>query len=299
MIAPVSPMLATSSQPFDSAEHLFEVKWDGIRALAAVEGSQWRVWGRECSDYTDRYPELTVLRQLPSGTIVDGELVVLNEGRAELNALLRRHQLVTPERIRHAQRELPIRYVLFDVLAYRGRSLLAEPLYRRRAVLTDLLLTNNEPELAFSDGVVLLGKELFERIIAQGHEGIMAKHLASRYWPGKRSPAWRKIKPAPIIPCVIIGFTPAQDGFHSLLVAAPHGGRLRYVAELTSGFGARAKADLAPRLALRRRPQPVVVCPKRGLWVEPELYCQVQFLRWTPHGRLRDAVFRGLAEVNS
>jgi ATP-dependent DNA ligase len=190
-------MLATSSAPFDSAEHLFEMKWDGVRALAKVEGRQWRLWGRECSDYTDRYPELTVLRRLPSGTVVDGELVVLNQGRAELNALLRRHQLVDPGRIRHARRHLPVRYVLFDILSHRGHSLLTEPLHRRRAILTDLLLSVNEPELTFSEGVVFRGKALFERVVAQGHEGVMAKHLASLYGPGKRSPAWQKIKPAP------------------------------------------------------------------------------------------------------
>ena len=82
MIDAILPMLATSAQPFDSAEYVFEVKWDGVRALAAVEAGQWRLWGRELADYGYRYPELEVLRCLPSGTVVDGELVVLQHGPA-------------------------------------------------------------------------------------------------------------------------------------------------------------------------------------------------------------------------
>jgi ATP dependent DNA ligase domain len=85
------PMLATASLPFDSEEYTFEVKWDGVRALAAVELDHWELWGRRGVDYTARYPELAVLRRLPAGTVVDGELVVLRQGRADLAALLHHH----------------------------------------------------------------------------------------------------------------------------------------------------------------------------------------------------------------
>lgn len=94
------PMLAVQSQPFDSAEHLFEVKWDGVRAVAAVEAGHWNVWGRELADYTQRYPELDPLRRLPSGTVLDGELVLLRSGRADLQELMRRHQLVGAQKSR-------------------------------------------------------------------------------------------------------------------------------------------------------------------------------------------------------
>lgn len=294
MIPPLRPMLATSAQPFDSAEHVFEIKWDGVRALAAVEGGGWRLWGRDGSDSTARYPELAVLGCLPSGTVLDGELVVLTDGRADLNAVLRRHQLRHPDKVRQAGHQAPVHYLLFDLLCHRGRSLLQEPLRRRRAVLSDLLTPASEARLVFSKGVVGPGRELFERAVSAGHEGVMAKHLAGRYRPGRRSPAWRKIKPAALLPCLIVGYTPCRDGLHSLLVAALRDGALRYVAELTCGFGAAAQADLVHRLAARRRPRPVVACPHQAVWVEPGLYCRVQFLRWTPAGRLRDAVFRGL-----
>jgi bifunctional non-homologous end joining protein LigD len=294
MSAALLPMLATAAAPFDSDEHVFEVKWDGVRALAAVDGRQWQLWGRERSDYRDRYPELAVLGRLPAGTVVDGEVVLLQEGRADLPALLRRHHLGHPDHIRHASRALPVCYVVFDLLGQHDRSLLAEPLVQRRAALADLLTTVADPRLVFSEGVVGPGRAFFDQVVAQGHEGVMAKQLASRYQPGRRSSAWRKIKPRQTLPCVIIGYTPAQEGLHSLLVASVQAGGLRYVAQLTRGLTPLVKIDLAWRLGQRPRPHPVVACPRRAQWVEPEVYCRVQFFQWTSQGHLRDAVFRGL-----
>src|SRR5271163_3918975 len=108
------PMLATAAAPFDSDDYVFEVKWDGVRALAGVSAGQWQLWGRQGVDYTSRYPELAVLRRLPAGTVVDGELVVMQQGRADLPSLLRRHQRRTP--LRSDYQGLPLTYVLFDLL---------------------------------------------------------------------------------------------------------------------------------------------------------------------------------------
>jgi bifunctional non-homologous end joining protein LigD len=92
-------MLAVPAAPFDSPDFSFEVKWDGIRAVAAVEKGGWRLWGRERADYTTRYPELEMLRHLPAGTLVDGELVAFDaDGRPDLPRLLRRHGLTHPWR---------------------------------------------------------------------------------------------------------------------------------------------------------------------------------------------------------
>jgi ATP-dependent DNA ligase len=102
--------------------------------------------------------------------------------------------------------------VLFDLLSLRGQSLLKEPLMRRRALLRELLDQVNDPLLAYSDGVVGAGKAFFEKVVADGHEGVMAKHHASRYLPGQRSSSWRKIKPALVVPCVIIGYQAGRSG---------------------------------------------------------------------------------------
>jgi bifunctional non-homologous end joining protein LigD len=288
------PMLAIKAEPFDAEDYVFEVKWDGVRALAAVEQGHCCLWGRQGVDYSARYPELAVLRRLPSGTVVDGELVVLSQGRADLPALLRRHQRRRPLPAGYAP--VPICYVLFDLLSVRGQALLQEPLVRRRERLRELLDKVQEPLLAYSDGVVGAGREFFARVVAAGHEGVMAKRQASSYQPGQRSPAWRKIKPAQVVPCVIMGYVAGREGVASLLVASVREGALRYVGQLTRGFRACQAVELAQRLATRRRLRPVVPCPQRGCWVEPELYCRVQCQGWTCHGRLRHAVFRGLLE---
>ena len=152
--------------------------------------SSWR------ADYTARYPELDVLRCLPAGTLVDGELVALDvEGRPDLPRLLRRHGLTSGWKIGLARHSCPVHYVLFDLLYHRGRCLLKEPLARRREVLAEVHGRLEVAEVLFSEAVVGSGKALYAAALARGHEGVVAKHRASTYQPGRRSTAWRKIKP--------------------------------------------------------------------------------------------------------
>ena len=196
MLPRLLPMLAMPAAPFDSPEYSFEVKWNGIRALAAVETAGWRLWGRELADYAARYPELEVLRRLPARTLVDGELVAFDaDGRPDLPRLLRRHGLTDSWRIRQARHWCSVRYVLFDLLYHAGRCLLREPLARRREVLAEVCRRFDAVDVRFSEGVVGQGRALYAAALARGHEGVMAKHLASTYRPGRRSAAWRKIKP--------------------------------------------------------------------------------------------------------
>jgi bifunctional non-homologous end joining protein LigD len=127
----------------------------------------------------------------------------------------------------------------------------------------------------------------------------MAKRRTSRYQPGQRSSAWRKIKPVQDLACVIVGYTAARDGLHSLLVATLRQGALRYAGQLRRGLAQPLQAELARQLSLRRRAQPVVACPQPALWVEPELYCRVQCFGWAPSGQLRYPIFRGLLTSSS
>jgi ATP-dependent DNA ligase len=162
--------------------------------------------------------------------------------------------------------------------------------------LRELLDQVNDPLLAYSDGVVGAGKAFFEKVVADGHEGVMAKHHASRYLPGQRSSSWQKIKPALVVPCVIIGYQAGRSGVQRLCVAAVREEGLRYVGRLTRGFSASQAFELEARLAPTQRSRPVTACTHRACWVEPELYCRVQSQGWTSHGRLRHAVFRGRLE---
>jgi ATP-dependent DNA ligase len=265
------PMLAVPGEPFDSPEHLFEIKWDGVRAVACVEQGKWQVWGRNLTDYKPRYPELEVLARLPSGTVADGELVVFQNGRARLDAILRRHQLVSPLKIQYACCQSPVTYVLFDLVYWQGQPLLEQPLWKRRARLEELVRGLQEPRLAFSEGVVGPGRAFFDQAVAQGHEGVMAKYLSGPYVPGRRVSSWRKIKPRLVVPCVILGYTPARIGVQSLVVAAEREGVLQYAATITRGLSEAVGARLRPLLACRIRQTPVVPCPHRATWVEGDL----------------------------
>jgi ATP-dependent DNA ligase len=196
MLPPVLPMLAVAAEPFDSSEYCFEIKYDGVRALAAVDEAGWRLWGRERADYTTRYPELDVLRRLPAGTLVDGELVAFDaDGRPDLRQLLRRHGLTDPWRIRQAHQWCPVRYVLFDLLYHGGRCLMREPLVQRREVLAEVCERLDAQAVLFSPAVIGAGIALYQTALASGQEGVMAKRLLSMYWPGKRAISWKKIKP--------------------------------------------------------------------------------------------------------
>jgi ATP-dependent DNA ligase len=192
----VAPMLAVPAAPFDSPEYSFEVKWDGVRALAKVEASGWCLWGREQADYTARYPELAALRQLPAGTLLDGELVAFDaKGRPDLARLLSRHGLADAWRIGKARQWCPVEYLVFDLLYHRGRCLMNEPLSQRREALAEMCTDVPVSSVAFSAGVIGAGKAFYAAALAAGQEGVMAKHLSAPYRPGRRSPAWRKIKP--------------------------------------------------------------------------------------------------------
>ena len=172
MLPRLLPMLAVPAEPFDAPDYCFECKWDGIRALAAVEKGGWRLWGREQADYTARYPELAVLRGLPAGTLVDGELVAFDaDGRPDLPRLLRRHGLTDPWRIRQARHWCSVCYVVFDLLYQAGRSLLHEPLARRRDVLAALCRRLDAAGVQFSAGVVGHGRAWYAAALAQGQEG--------------------------------------------------------------------------------------------------------------------------------
>jgi bifunctional non-homologous end joining protein LigD len=289
------PMLAVPGEPFDSAEHLFEVKWDGVRALAQNGPGGWALWGREGADYRARYPELAALGRLPAGTVLDGELVRAGPaGLSDLAATLSRHRLTHPARIDQASRRQPVGYVVFDLLYLRGRSLLGQPLRARRAALQDLLQRVAAPCLVFSAGVAGAGQAFFHAAVAQGQEGVMAKHLASRYRPGRRTAAWRKTKPRQVVPCVIVGWAADHGALRRLQVAAPRAGHLQYVATLEGGWSVAEAAWLQRWLVDHRRARPVVVCPPGTAAVEPARYCRVRCLGWTAAGRLRSARFAGL-----
>lgn len=293
----VAPMLATLlAEPFDSDDHLFEVKWDGIRALSFVEGGGVRVASRNRQDLGPSYPELEGLARLPAGTVLDGELVVLENGLPSFSRALERVQAKAPLRVQALARSAPALYVVFDLLYCAGAPLLARPLSERRARLQELLGAARDPRLSFSDGVVGPGRAFFEQVRARALEGMVAKELAGAYLPGKRTRSWVKVKTTRSAPCAILGWVPDERGeLSSLIVALEEGGRLVAVGRVGSGLTDALRARLGELCRARARATPFIACDEEGAWVEPGLFCSVSFLERTKRG-LRAPVFVELLE---
>ena len=191
----IAPMLARPGNPFDSADHLFEVKWDGMRALAYVDAGGYRIVSHHGNDITDQFPELGSLGRLPAGTVLDGELVVLRDGKPSFSLLQTRAPLCCQHRIHTLSRTTPATYVVFDQLFDRYRSLMDEPLSTRREVMLGTV-GSGQQQLIASDGVVGPGTLFYDHVVAEQLEGVVAKRLTSRYLPGRRTAAWIKIKPS-------------------------------------------------------------------------------------------------------
>jgi DNA ligase D-like protein (predicted ligase) len=288
----IPPMVAQLGSPIDSAEHLFEIKWDGTRTLAFLDHDAYRLVNRHRVDMTESYPEFAFLSQLPSGIILDGEMVVLRDGKPDFGLLQSREHTRSALKVRLLARTLPATYVVFDVLYERYHSVMALPLLARREHLQKVVQRCGHPQLVLSEGVVGQGKDLFREACRQRLEGIMAKRLDSRYMPGRRSDAWLKIKRAETIHCAIIGFVPSgRKDFASLILAAEANGQVRCIGKVGTGFDNQLRIKLNQLLWARLREKPVVPCSLLGKWVEPGLYCTVRCMEWTPGGQLRAPAF--------
>jgi DNA ligase D-like protein (predicted ligase) len=293
----IAPMLAKiGREPFDSDKHLFEIKWDGTRALAFVEGGGYRLRNRRKRDIEPTYPELAFLAGIEPGAVLDGEICVLRDGRPDFSGMLEREQARTATRGRELARALPATYIVFDLLYRAHDPVMAQPLLERREQLREIVAACGDPRLLFSDGVLGAGVQLFEQLRAQELEGMIAKRIDSRYRPGERTDAWLKIKPAKRLHCAIVGYQAPGDDLRSLIIAAPDDiGQLQCVGRVGSGLRRKEAAELLALLRKRARATPLIECGMPGEWVEPGLYCVVSFFERSATG-LRGPVFEGLIE---
>ena len=293
----IEPMLAKPGAAFDSDDYLFEIKWDGTRTLAFIESSGYRLVNRRRIDMTDRYPEFSFLGDLEPGTVLDGEVVMLNRGKSDFNALMRREQSRSPLKIRSLARVLPATFIVFDILYDGYQSLMKRPLQQRRDRLQEIVTECGQPYLILSEGIVGKGKAFFREVSAHGLEGLIGKRLQTPYMPGKRTDAWIKIKKGETVCCVIIGFLPSgKDDFQSLILAAERDGELHHVGQVGTGFNAALRKKINRLIWSRLRSKPVIPCKIKGKWIEPGLYCLVHCMERTVNGHLRAPAFKGLVE---
>lgn len=301
-------MLATRGRlppAVDDDDWAYEMKWDGVRTLAYVEpGSpdRLRLLTRSARVVTASYPELAELVALVDVPVVlDGEVVALDaRGRPSFGALQPRIHLAAPSAAVLASR--PVAYLVFDLLRRAGTDLLDQPWTRRRQALEALGLSS--PHVQVPPVFLGAGQDAWAVAAAQGLEGVVAKRRGSRYEPGRRSPAWVKVKRVRTQEVVIGGWQPGQGSrsatIGSLLLGLPGPQGLAYVGHVGTGFTVAALHALAALLAPTERagsPFATPVPPAQARvarWVEPRLVGEVAFTEWTRDERLRHPVWRGL-----
>ncbi len=288
----IRPMLATlASAPFDRSGWLFEVKWDGYRAIAEIEGKHVRLYSRNHNSLAEKYgPVVEALRQIGQDAILDGEIVVLDERGVPRFNLLQKYQQTRKGRLV---------YYVFDLLYFNGHDLRKLPLLRRKELLKQVLPSS--PSLRLSEYIEKDGSAFFAAAEAQGLEGIIAKRADSPYHEGSRSAQWLKIKISQRQEAVIGGFTEprgSRKGLGSLVLGVYEGEKLVYCGHVGTGFDEPELLKLHKLLT----PQVQKACPfaqrpatnSPAHWVRPELVCEVSFQEWTPDGSMRAPVYHGL-----
>ncbi|TWT44689.1 putative DNA ligase-like protein [Phycisphaerae bacterium RAS1] len=299
----IDPMLAQAAdEPFDSPQHLFEIKWDGTRCVAFFDGARVRLQNRRDIEMRDRYPELACLCGLPPGTVLDGEVIVLDQGKPSFHKLAKREQCQDPQRIAAAAKRIPATLIAFDLLFLAGKDITGRPLVERRELLRNVVARLGSPHVIAADYVVGAGRAYFQAAEKHALEGIMAKRLDSPYLPGKRSAHWLKIKVATVGVFDVLGFVPREDDpiVSALVVGERIGRRWVFKAKVGSGFTETSRAEwhrnLAPLPALAHPPADG---PKEAVWRETGLKARVRYFEKTPTGKLRAPVFLGIAGDSS
>ena len=304
----IAPMLASPGElPAHPQQYAFEYKWDGVRAICHCDGRQLRLFSRNLRNITSNYPELERLGEALGKTrcVLDGEIVALDEmDRPSFARLQRRMHVARPSD--SLVREVPIWFVLFDVLYLDGRSLLSETYEVRRGLLEETTVAGALWRVTPSH--VGEGEAMLDAARTNGLEGLVAKRLDSPYEPGRRSPSWIKIKVVQSQEFVVGGWieqagsASAGSRVGSLLVGYYDcDGKLRYAGGVGTGFDAREHARLTPTLAaLAQRTSPFAdPVPRRAAgrvvrFVKPKLVVQVEYRRWPERGIVQHASYQGI-----
>jgi bifunctional non-homologous end joining protein LigD len=288
----VVPMLATLvNEPFDNENWIFEIKWDGYRAVAYCDGKNVELISRNLKPFTEKYSPVTdAFKQLKIKAVFDGEIVAVDERGLAVFQSLQNWQN-TPVRLQ---------YFIFDILWLDGYDLTQIPLVERKRILKEVLPEDDEV-IKYSDHVVGDGKDFFGVAVSKGLEGIMAKKAISIYQIDKRTENWVKIKVNLRQEVIIAGFTQPRNTrkfFGSLLLGLYDGNQLVYVGHTGSGFNTKSLEQIYKKLQpLVTADCPFEKCPKGNMpvtWVKPKLVCEIKFAEWTKDRIARQPIFMGL-----
>ncbi len=293
------PMLAKPApEPFDSKDWIFEIKWDGIRAISYIN-DDLSIRSRNGKELTDSFPELDELKSLAHSAVLDGEIVVVRNGKADFQAVLERSRASSPRESSRMVQESPATYVLFDILEKDGRSLVGLPLHERKHVLKESVKEGKH--VVLSVPVEEEGKAYYEAALAKGIEGMIAKKKDSVYELGTRSGNWLKVKKILSCDSVVFGYTEGEGSrrstFGALILGVYHEGKPVYVGKVGTGF-----SDATIELLMKtfedfkteEKTLDGVDVPQRITWLEPKFVCEVSYQTITKDGKLRMPKFNRL-----
>jgi bifunctional non-homologous end joining protein LigD len=297
---PIEPMLSDSAEKLPKGDdYIYEVKWDGIRALISLEDGQVRIRTRNQNDITKQFPELLATDKAFRATngLFDAEIVCLNkQGKPEFKKVINRLQTSGETNIQKLSKTSPVYCYIFDCLYLDGRSLINDPLMKRKDWLKDAVKKDTPYRVSewMEDG-----ESLLEAARVHELEGIMAKQKISKYYPGKRNDLWQKIKIRNTRECVIIGYNEGKGNrsatFGGLHIAEKEGSKLVYRGKVGTGFDdATIKEIFSLIKKLKEIKKPVdgkILDEKVSKWVEPKLMVEVSYASLTPDKNFREPVF--------
>lgn len=304
----VKPMLAELSEPFDSPDFCFEIKFDGTRCIAYVdkEKKSVKLLNRRLKFFENNYPEIMNLWEDVDAkqVILDGELVIFKKGRPDFYLMAEREHTGDRTRIELLSKINPATYIVFDILYLDGKDLIDKPLVERKKILERVVKQSDR--VLLSAYVVGEGKKFFKAARKKGLEGVMAKRLQSRYQIDKRSKDWLKIKYLKTLDTVICGYTAGtgwrEPYFGALILGCYHQGKLRYVGRVGTGLSEEGYAELTQVLQKLR----IDKCPFKEIpefpsdivprWVKPKLVCEVKFMNLSKDLIMRAPSFIRLRE---
>lgn len=290
----------TSDKPFSRSGWIFELKYDGFRALVERKNGVARIFYRSGRGVTAIFPEIAVAAAaLPFDLVLDGEIVIVDsQGRPDFNALQKRAHRTRQIDAARAAVATPAFFFAFDLVALDGRDLRRLPLSTRKELLRRVLSLDVPGVFRYVEEVPERGEDLFAAVVQMGLEGVVAKKADAPYRAGY-STDWLKFRVDRTADLAILGFEPAgPTGFRCLHVGVRQGSGWAWAGSVGTGFDRQETVDIRARLETARRPQPVAAGAPKGkvLWVEPELVCEVRYKEWTKAGHLRHPVFLHLRE---
>ena len=298
----IAPMLAQIGRgdPPPDEEWLYEIKWDGVRALCYIEDGKLRMLSRNGNLMDRQYPELSVLPHHVKGsqTVLDGEIAALDErGIPSFERLQRRITVSEASAIATLTRHQPVVLYVFDLLYLDGYDLRGVPLIERKRLLKEILVPNEI--IRYSEHFPGAGRALLEAARQQGIEGVVGKRASSAY-ESRRGAAWIKYKVFNSDSFILCGFTVGErDHFGALVLGIWDGGKLRWAGNVGTGFDRKTMQTIHERLVPLAVPDcpvdPDKLLPRPGsvTWTRPELVCEIRFANWTEDGRLRAPVWVG------